>query len=457
VIGAGVLVALLPTVLTDGVPRLRPSFGVAFALAVCIALDGDHGLVRGGCAGIAVAAASLVALRSASDVRLAAGVFGATAAVVAAVAAVHGDTGTRADILAVSAALGLGLAGGARLWGIAAADLAGALALPSRTGLIAIAAALSALVYADRRNLRGSLVGALAVAAAYLAGVPAARAPFDREAWRHASGYVDSYHRLGVAGCALFALLLVALLRELPRALTPVAVAAGVGAAFVPLEATAPLWLIVGFAGAGPAYDRFMATSRARRLEQIERSLVSQLREVDAERRRLAARRAGLDARENEVSALGAQARARDGVLAEREAAAAALERDMVTREANEPAPASAPPPPPPPTPRFRPAPAPEQGAPPPAVPAQILVPDELKPPPPSPPMAQLQPAPRRWSLRGLDALVAARGAAFPDRVEEWRGYIAALESHAIDGVLPETLDQLVRDVFGPILDAPSG
>ena len=61
-----------------------------------------------------------------------------------------------------------------------------------------------------------------------------------------------------------------------------------------------------------------------------------------------------------------------------------------------------------------------------------------------------------KWSLRALEAPGRARGAAFPERVDEWRGYIAALRSHAVDGVLPESLDQLVRDVFGPILPAPS-
>ena len=50
---------------------------------------------------------------------------------------------------------------------------------------------------------------------------------------------------------------------------------------FAPLEATAPLWLLVGLAAAGPAYDRAMAVDRERRLDELERWLTSQLRELD--------------------------------------------------------------------------------------------------------------------------------------------------------------------------------
>jgi hypothetical protein len=478
-IGAGALIALLPVALAEGVPRLRLSFGVAIVLAGWIAIAGDAGLARGGGAGIAIAAAALVSFRTAHDVRLAAGAFGATASLVAVAAALHGTTGVRADILAVAATLGLAMAAGTGLWGVAAADLAGVLALPSRAGLIAVAALLVALALADRRNVLPSLLGALAIAAAWLAGAPPAHAAFVHGAWRHASAFADSYHRLGAAGAALLALLLLTLLTELPRALAPAAFAAAVGAAFAPLEATAPLWLIVGFASGGPAYDRVMAASRKRRLDQIERTLESRLRDLDAEQRRLLARRSALDARENEVSALGTAARAREDELARREAATGALEQDMVKREAaletgtwaiskahkHAPAPAAAPPPqptfrpipPPVPQPRFRPAPAPPPPEPAQAVPPEILVPEELKPAPAPTPTLVLQPGPRTWSLRALAALVASRSPQFPDQAEEWRGYIAALESHAVDGVLPETLDQLVREVFGPILPAASG
>jgi hypothetical protein len=86
-------------------------------------------------------------------------------------------------------------------------------------------------------------------------------------------------------------------------------------------------------------------------------------------------------------------------------------------------------------------------------VPGEVLVPPEL---PPGQPL-MLQPAPRTWSLPALEALVAKRGPEFPEQAEEWHGYIAALANHAVDGVLPESLDQLVREVFGPILPAPSG
>jgi len=76
-LGAGSLIALVPVALAEGVPRVRLSFAVAIAFAAWIAIDGDAGLARGGGAGIAVAAAALVSFRTASDVRIAAGVFGA--------------------------------------------------------------------------------------------------------------------------------------------------------------------------------------------------------------------------------------------------------------------------------------------------------------------------------------------------------------------------------------------
>ena len=78
--------------------------------------------------------------------------------------------------------------------------------------------------------------------------------------------------------------------------------------------------------------------------------------------------------------------------------------------------------------------------------------------PPTAPePVAGLQPAPGTWNLRALEALVVQRLAEFPDRADEWRRYIALLEGHAVNGVLPESFDPLILKVFEPILPAPSG
>jgi hypothetical protein len=464
---------------------------VALAFAIWIAIDGDAGLARGGAAGVAVAAAALVSLRRAGDVRLAAGVFGATAAVVALVAAVHGMTGVRADILAVSAAIGIAISAGVGFWAVAAADVAGVLALPSRAGFVAAVAVLVALAHADRRNVGPALLAAIAMGAAWLAGAPPAGAPFAHGAWRHASGFADSYHRIGVVGAVLFVALLVALLNELPRVLSPAVVAAAAGAAFAPLEATAPLWLLAGFAAGGPAYDRVMATGRERRLDQIERSLESQLRVfdkerrvLDAERRRLLELRKAFDDRANEISAHEAVGTGHDERRAKRVAEAMAFEQEVARREAAleagtwaisqaHPQPPAAQPQPqaqpqpkaqpqtPAQPPRFRPAqPSPAQepqarpGTEPASAPAPSPKPAEATPSAPPKPPATLKPAPRRWNLRALDALVASRIAEFPDRADEWHGYIGLLQEHAVNGMLPERFDPLVLEVFGPILPA---
>jgi hypothetical protein len=361
-------------------------------------------------------------------VRLAAGVFGATAAVVAVAAALHGSGGVRADILAAGAAIALGAAAGAGLWGIAAADLAGVLALPSRAGVLAALAVLAGLALTQRRNVVPALLAALAVGIAWLAGAPPARAPFVHGEWRHESGFADCYHRLGAAGLVLFALLLVALLAELPRPLVPAAAGVLAAAAFAPLEATAPVWLLVGLAAGGRAYDRAMASARDRRYLQIERTLEAELREVDAERRRLVARRAALDEHETAVAGRERVLDAREEELARRATDAAAFERELGKRVAALEAAAA----------------------------ALSQVPGRAGPPPPppapAPAAAPLQVAPGSWSVPALEALVAARLPEFPERAAEWRGYLALLHEHAADGVLPESFDPLVRDVFKPIL-----
>jgi hypothetical protein len=471
-LGAGALIALLPVALAEGIPRPRLSFAVALAFAVWIAIAGDAGLARGGAAGIAVAAAALVSFRTRDDVRLAAGTFGATAAVVTVVAALHGTTGVRADILAATAVIGMAVSAGFGFWAVAAADLVGVLALPSRAGLAAAAALLIALAHAERRNVVPSLIAVIVIASAWLGGAPAAHSPFVHGAWRHASGLADSYERLGVTGAALFVALLVALLSDLPRALSPAAFAVTVGAVLAPLEGAAPLWLLVGFAAGRPAYDRVMATGRERRLDQLERSLESHLRDLDAERRRLLERRGALDDRESDVSALEAVSTAREEKLARRESAAAALEQEVAKREAalesgtwaiskaptqTQPQAAEQPQTPPaerpvaPPQepqqpPRFRPV----HGAP----EAQPLFRPARQPGAQTAPepVAELQPASPTRNFRALELLVNSRLPEFPDRADEWRRYLVLLGSYVVNGVLPESFDPLIREVFGPIL-----
>lgn len=57
-----------------------------------------------------------------------------------------------------------------------------------------------------------------------------------------------------------------------------------------------------------------------------------------------------------------------------------------------------------------------------------------------------------RWRVSALAAAVEAAAAEHPDRVEDWRAYIAVLAAQADDDLLPYALDGVVRDVFAPIL-----
>jgi hypothetical protein len=59
-----------------------------------------------------------------------------------------------------------------------------------------------------------------------------------------------------------------------------------------------------------------------------------------------------------------------------------------------------------------------------------------------------------RWRVSALAAAVEAGAATHPDRVEDWRAYIAVLRGQADDDLLPYALDGVVREVFAPILPA---
>ena len=57
-----------------------------------------------------------------------------------------------------------------------------------------------------------------------------------------------------------------------------------------------------------------------------------------------------------------------------------------------------------------------------------------------------------RWRVSALAAAVEAAAAEHPDRIEDWRAYIAVLRTLADDDLLPYALDGVVREVFAPIL-----
>jgi hypothetical protein len=333
-IGAGVLIAA--TALARPLPMPRLAIGAVLALGAWIGIAGDGGLVRGGAACVAVALAAPVCIRSERGFRLAASAFGLAAAAVALGSAALGVTGTRADILAVSAALGLAASAGVGVRVVAVADLAGVLALPSRAGLVAVAVALVALLVARRLTAADGLAAAMAIAVAWLVGAPVAHASFVHGSWAHASGYLDADHRLGVTGLVLFALLLLATLSGLPRMLMPTALAAGAGAVLVPLEATAPLWLFAGLAAAGASYHRSVTSERDRTIRDRERELDGERAALVDAQRRLSSRRAALDQRElelNQPRQPSEEELRRTSTLDEREATIADHERKLRDRD----------------------------------------------------------------------------------------------------------------------------
>jgi hypothetical protein len=57
-----------------------------------------------------------------------------------------------------------------------------------------------------------------------------------------------------------------------------------------------------------------------------------------------------------------------------------------------------------------------------------------------------------RWRVSALADAVEAAASEHPDRIEDWRAYIAVLRAQADDDLLPYALDGVVREVFAPIL-----
>ena len=57
-----------------------------------------------------------------------------------------------------------------------------------------------------------------------------------------------------------------------------------------------------------------------------------------------------------------------------------------------------------------------------------------------------------RWRVSALSEAVEAAAPEHPERLEDWRAYIAVLRAQADDDLLPFALDGVVREVFAPIL-----
>jgi hypothetical protein len=57
-----------------------------------------------------------------------------------------------------------------------------------------------------------------------------------------------------------------------------------------------------------------------------------------------------------------------------------------------------------------------------------------------------------RWRVSALSALVERAADRYPDRVDDWRAYLAVLRGQADGDLVPYGLDGLVREVFGPLL-----
>jgi hypothetical protein len=187
----------------------------------------------------------------------------------------------------------------------------------------------------------------------------------------------------------LFVLLLATTVWGLPRPFAPGLLAAAAGAVFVPLEATAPLWLLAGFAASSSSPEGPLRTAlEEQRLRRREAELEAERQALAEEQRRLRRRREALDEREAKLAG----------------------------REAPPETPGSPPP--------FQPPPEREP------------VPEPVG----------------RWNIGVLQRLVEERGAEFPDRLQEWEVYLHSLEPHAEAGILPPRFDAVIEDVFGPLV-----
>jgi hypothetical protein len=86
---------------------------------------------------------------------------------------------------------------------------------------------------------------------------------------------------------------------------------------------------------------------------------------------------------------------------------------------------------------------------------ASLAAPPEPEPEPEPVPVAPADlPAPAgAWNLVALERLVAERGSEFPDRIEEWQGYLFLLREHSsLEGALPRSFDALIDETFHELL-----
>jgi hypothetical protein len=71
-----------------------------------------------------------------------------------------------------------------------------------------------------------------------------------------------------------------------------------------------------------------------------------------------------------------------------------------------------------------------------------------------TPPPAPAGAARGRWNYNSLLRLVDDRAAEFPAEADSWNAYLFSLRDWAdASGALPATLDDLILDVFAPLLE----
>lgn len=115
------------------------------------------------------------------------------------------------------------------------------------------------------------------------------------------------------------------------------------------------------------------------------------------------------------------------------------------------PAPASAPEPAPA---RVVPAPEPLQEPEPEPLPVREPAPARQPAPPPQPEPVPVAADLGEWNLHDLERLVRDHATEFPHRAEEWAIYLESIREYAgPDGQLPATLDWLIWDTFGDLLE----
>jgi chromosome segregation ATPase len=164
-------------------------------------------------------------------------------------------------------------------------------------------------------------------------------------------------------------------------------------------------------------------------LQKRERSLAGEAKRLERSKQTAAERAAKLERLEKELARRHAEMSARERELGKREAR---LEKDRAAelrRDAKEQK-------------RVEQKPAVEPAA------------DTLEQPEAVVAASIAQPTGAGFNVETLAALVEQRGHEFPEHVDEWHWTLVSLRDVAdIGGVLPRTVDGLVRDVFEPLLD----